>query len=191
MTPSSIHSRRGQTLVEALIALSILTMGFVGIITLLSKSFQLNRTASDDTQATYLASEGIEIAKNIIDYDVYYGLSQAHTDDWECSFGLNSGQTADYEMDYSTVPPAGCSGLLPARTAVEAQSDDLYFNSSTRLYSYTSLGATKSDFTRDVRITMPAATFPNEIDVQSIVTWTNGDISNTITLEDHFYNWHP
>jgi Tfp pilus assembly protein PilV len=39
-----IHSRRGQTLVEALVALSILTVGFVGVVVLLTKSFQLNRT---------------------------------------------------------------------------------------------------------------------------------------------------
>ena len=71
----SLHSHRGQTLVEALVALSILTVGFVGIVTLLTKSFQLNRTTSNDTQATYLAAEGIEIAKTSINYDVYYGLS--------------------------------------------------------------------------------------------------------------------
>ena len=61
------HSRRGQTLVEALVALSILTTGFFGIVSLLTKSFQLNRTTMNDTQATYLAAEGIEIAKNLID----------------------------------------------------------------------------------------------------------------------------
>jgi hypothetical protein len=28
-----------------------------------------------------------------------------------------------------------------------------------------------------------------DIDVQSTVTWTDGSLSNVITLEDHFYNW--
>jgi hypothetical protein len=45
-----------------------------------------------------------------------------------------------------------------------------------------------TDFTRDVRIT---AVSGNELDVQSIVAWSAGSQSNTITLEDHFYDWHP
>lgn len=173
------NSRRGQTLVEALIALSILTTGFVGIVGLLTRSFQLNRTTADDTQATYLAAEGIEVAKNIIDYDVYYGLAQGNGD-WGCSFDLNVGQKADYALEYDTVPPANCSPM-PQLT-----SDQLYFSSSTDLYTYSSFGNPATDFTRDVWITAASS---DELDVQSIVTWHNGGLSNTITLEDVFYNW--
>jgi len=182
-----IHSRRGQTLVEALIALSILTTGFIGIVALLTKSFQLNRTTSNDTQATYLASEGIEIAKNIIDYDVYYGSSLPNTDDWGCSFDLTPGVPTDYEFEYDTVPPSNCSGVLTP--SLTARTDRLYFNPSSTLYSYSSFPpAVLTDFTRDVRIT---AVSGNELDVRSIVTWSAGSQSNTITLEDHFYDWHP
>ena len=187
-----IHSRRGQTLVEALVALSILTMGFIGIISLLSRSFQLNRTASDDTQATYLAAEGIEIAKNIIDYDVYYGFRQStSTNDWGCSFNLSSGQSADYELDYTKVVSSlsGC-GAAPGKvsSAAQAQAAHLYFNPSTTLYTYNSFApAVQSDFTRDIRITNDG----EDLNVQSIVKWTSGSLSNTITLEDYFYNWHP
>jgi hypothetical protein len=182
-------SRRGQTLVEALVALSILTVGFIGIVTLLNKSFQLNRTTTYDTQATYLASEGIEVAKNIIDYDVYYGLAQgAGVNDWGCSFGLGSGASADYELVYDTIPPV-CPGRLP--TTFSAQTDLLYFHPSSTVYDYNSFAGTKTNFTRDVKVTMPAATYPNDIDVQSTVTWKSGALSNSITLEDHFYNWYP
>jgi len=190
---TSIHSRRGQTLVEALIALSVLTAGFVGIVTLLSKSFQLNRTAGNDTQATYLASEGIEIAKNIIDYDVYYGFGQGGGTnpaayDWQCSFQLGEGQTADYALAYDTVV-SGCS----APPLVSAAGNKLYFDSTSDpthgLYSYNN-AYTRTNFTRDVYISVPAGS-PNELDVQSTVKWSSGLSSNTVTLEDHFYNWHP
>jgi len=64
------------------------------------------------------------------------------------------------------------------------------------LYTYNNFPpAVASVFTRDVRITaVPDPSNPsnsNELDVQSIVTWTKGSLSNTITLEDHFYNCHP
>lgn len=181
---SFIHSRRGQTLVEALVALSILTTGFVGIVALLTKSFQLNRTTTDNTQATYLAAEGIEVAKNIIDYDGYYGLAQsAHTDDWGCSFGLSAGQSVDYALAYDTTV-TDCSAPLPPLTT-----DQLYLAPS-HLYTYNDFGAAATDFKRDVWITVPAGS-PNELDVRSVVTWSSGSLSNTITLEDHFYDWRP
>jgi type II secretory pathway pseudopilin PulG len=182
----SINSRRGQTLVEALVALSILTVGFVGIVTLLTKSFQLNRTTSNDTQATYLAAEGIEVAKNIIDYDVYYGLSLqqgSSTDDkWGCSFDLPRNTQTDYALEYDTVPPSDCVTVMSPLT-----SDKLYFASSTDLYTYNSFGAQPTDFTRDVLIT---AVSNDEFDVQSKVAWSDGRLGNTITLEDHFYDWN-
>ena len=68
-------SRRGQSIIEAMVAISILTTGFLGIFALLSKSFFLSRVVADETTATYLASEGMEITKNIIDHDVYTGLA--------------------------------------------------------------------------------------------------------------------
>lgn len=190
MKNSAIHSRRGQTLVEAIVALSILTVGFVGIVALLAKSFQLNRVTADDTQATYLAAEGIEVAKNIIDYDVYLGLSQRTTpsstvDDWECSFGLNPAthQSADYALEYDTAP-TNCSS--PPTITSEPNGNKLYFNPSTGLYSYSSFNGQPTDFTRDVYIT---AVSNDELDVKSTVAWSSGGLGDSITLEDHFYNW--
>jgi Prokaryotic N-terminal methylation motif len=186
-------SRRGQTLVEALVALTILTSGFLGITTLLTKSFQLNRISTNDTQATYLASEGIEVAKSLIDHDVYYGLATPHTDDWGECFPLGRGASADYEFQYNTIDTLSaiptCPTAVPAATA---NSTHLYFDSVNHLYSYNKgVNSVNTNFTRDVKITMPAADYPNEIDVQSIVTWNTNGLSNTITLEDQFYNWHP
>lgn len=178
MKNSSNNSRRGQTLVEALVALSLLTTGFIGIASLLTRSFELNRTTSEDTQATYLASEGIEVAKSLIDHDVYTGLA-AGNDDWGQCFGLGNGQVGYYELEYDTT-------ICPPRSTTPL-SDPLYFNPITHLYSYQSTGSTETDFTRDIKIT----DLGEEIDVQSIVTWTAGLESNTITLEDQFYNWHP
>ena len=182
--PAIIHSRRGQTLVEALMALSILTVGFLGIITLLTKSFQLNRTTSDDTQATYLAAEGIEVVKNLIDHDVYTGLPT--NDDFGDCFYDGSGYY--YPIDYETVscdPTTLNFSTTPPNTP-------LYFDPTTDFYTTDSFGATATDFVRNIKITESSnASGLASIDVQSTVIWTAGSQSNTITLEDIFYNWNP
>src|SRR3989344_7355701 len=65
--------RSGQALVEVMVAVSILTVGFLGIVGLLSRALALNRVVADNYTATYLAAEGIEITKNIVDGNVVQG----------------------------------------------------------------------------------------------------------------------
>lgn len=171
-------SRRGQTLVEALIALSILTTGFVGIVGLLTRSFQLNRTTTDDTQATYLAAEGIEVAKNLIDHDVYEQLSGNSNYSWGSCFPY-SGTHYYYPIDFATTD---CASL---EMSDSPPNTPLYFSSTTDTYSTNPFGADATDFVRNIAVTNNG----DELDVQSAVTWNNGGLSNTITLEDVFYNW--
>lgn len=180
---TNFHSRRGQTLVEALVALSILTVGLMGVATLLTKSFQLNRITTNDTQATYLAAEGIEIAKNLIDHDVYAALAGHGT-----GFGTCFSLSGDYyPIDFTT---SNCSVLVPSAGPPNTK---LYFDPVTKFFTTTAGGATPTNFVRNVKITN--ITNANgtivEIDVQSTVKWASGLSSNSVTLEDHFYNWHP
>jgi Tfp pilus assembly protein PilV len=175
----SFHSRRGQTLVEALVALSILTVGFVGIIVLLTRSFQLNRTTANDTQATYLAAEGIEVAKNLIDHDVYEQLSGNSSYSWGSCFPY-SGSHYYFPIDYETTD---CASLDVSNSAPDTP---LYFNPTSDTFSVNSLGANSTDFVRNIEVTNNG----EELDVRSTVTWSNGALGNTITLEDHFYNWN-
>ncbi|MDO8574081.1 MAG: hypothetical protein Q7R86_00440, partial [bacterium] len=70
----SYSKRSGQTIVEAIIALGVLTIGFSGIITLLNRSLSLNQLVTDQNIATYLATEGIEVTKNLVDAAVIQGL---------------------------------------------------------------------------------------------------------------------
>jgi type II secretory pathway pseudopilin PulG len=178
-TYSHISSRRGQTLVEALIALSILTVGFVGIVGLLTKSFQLNRTISNDTQATYLASEGIEVAKNLIDHDVYEQLSGNSSYSWGSCFPYPGGYYY-YPIDYQTTD---CASLNFSNSPPDTP---LYFDPTTDMFTTNSLGTNPTNFVRNIEVINNG----EDLDVRSTVTWATGGQSNTITLEDHFYNWH-
>lgn len=184
ITPTPIShdsSRRGQTLVEALIALSILTVGFIGIVFLLTKSFQLNRTVTDETQATYLAAEGIEVTKSLIDHDVYSGIAVGANDFGKC-FPLSGFY---YPIDYTTTD---CSKLQFSSSQPPKPDTELYFSPTTHLFSaFDPLGGITTDFTRTIHV----ANNGTSLDVQSIVTWASGDLSNTITLEDVFYDWQP
>jgi hypothetical protein len=175
-------SSRGQSLVEAMIAISLLVTGFLGLFTLLSRSFFLGRVVVNETTATYLASEGVELAKNLIDHDVYAGLGGVGGG-WGSCFNVPvGGQGEDFHLDYNTF---NCPPPLSPQPDVP-----LKFDAQTDLYNYAT--GVKTVFFRQVRVTVPSAGNGNEIDVNSIVTWSTGPItSQSVNIEDHFYNWHP
>jgi len=168
-----------------MIALSILTIGFLGISSLLVQSFALARVTADQTTATYLAAEGIEIAKNLIDHDVYGHIATPPvTAGWGTCFGLSLGGSVNFQMDYATTvcPPPLYNSASPQR---------LKLDPATGLYSY-SVGSVTTPYAREIKVSMPAAGNGEEIVVDSIVTWSVNNLTNqTVELEDVFYNWHP
>jgi hypothetical protein len=177
--------RRGQSLIEAIVAITILTLGFVGMFSLLAQSLHLGSDVVDQTKATYLAAEGIEITKNFIDHSVYLGIASPGY-----AYGGWNGGTAcfsfvsgsqHYEMDYSSV---NCNALVPSANPLNTP---LMYNASSGLYGY-NVGGVATPFMRDIMITRK----PYEIDVKSTVSWSSGGTAGeSISLEDHFYDWNP
>ncbi len=153
----------GQALVEVMVAVSVLTVGFLGIVSLLSNALGLNRTIADNYTATYLAAEGIEVAKNILDANIVQkqGWSQGFAD-------------GDYELDYAS------KALVPF-----VPDNFLKLDPATGLYSYG--GSVPTPFSRRVSIKLVSG---NEIQVNSEVKWLGRGAANfSVNLEDHFFSW--
>lgn len=186
-------SRSGQSIIEAMVALSILTTGLLGIMTLLTRSFQINDSVDNQTTATYLAAEGIEVAKSLIDHDVYANIASGGVvAGWGNCFSYASSRPIYIKLDYETYDCSDAT-LQPSLTPTEYP---IYYNTS---YAYsnfegyrdTNIGgiATKTIFSRSTSITAPNS---NELDVQSTVSWMSPPgVPQSVTLEDHFYNWIP
>lgn len=162
--PVSPRARRGgQLLIEMLVALGILTVGFLGVTTLLSRALGLNRVVSDNYTATYLAEEGIEITKNILDSNAIKKV------------GWNEGfSNGNFEADFQSL------SLTPIVTVVR----NIYFTNNQ--YGYDQAGA-RTPFQRTISVSMPNV---NEVVVHSLVEWTSrGEANFSVDLEDHFFNW--
>jgi hypothetical protein len=176
--------RSGQSLIEVMVAITLLTVGFLGITSLLSQSLALNRVVANQLTATYLASEGVEVAKNLIDHDFYAQQIDGQGDGWGSCFGSGG----DFELAYDT---PDCSSL----TEFVGAGDPLYYHPDTHLYDYDSNGGTETNFTRDIRVqrnsTGPSDTTGDEITVKAIVSWPGlAGAGESVTLEDHFYKWY-
>jgi len=184
-----------------MIALGILTTGFLGMLGLFSQSLHLSKGTADELTATYLASEGVEVAKNVIDHDVY---ATSTSSGWGTCQG-NCGSDGGYFFD-SQALESGFSGTDFAYLA--SSCDDA---SPSRIQLYYDPGTNPTDplahlygpdanpftvptlFSRCVELTHTKDASGNilEVTVNSIVTWNEGTAQDSINLEDHFYDWNP
>lgn len=183
--------RRGQALVEMMMALSILVFGFLGMLSLLSQSLAINKTVADDYTATYLAGEGIEVMKNLIDFN-------ANATSSACGL-LGNGTLSCfnivegcYEIDYTTEVNNMRASFTPKPCNSDASFGFAQFLNTDINGFYGYAGGIPTPFKRIVELTIvPQSTSTaQEVQVNSYVRWIGrGNTQNDIDLEDHFMNW--
>ncbi len=137
------------------------------MISLLSRALGLNRVVADNYIATYLAAEGVEVVKNIIDSNGLQGRP------WNT--GLSDGT---YELEESSL-------VLQAHTPPARQ---IQYDPTTQMYGYS--GSVVTPFRRQISIALLSN--GTEIQVNSQVSWVSrGGGSFNTDLEDHFFDWKP
>ena len=171
MKQRSITARSGFLLVEAMVAMSVLLVGVLGIFSLMSQSIKLTRTLNDQYVATYLAAEGIEIVKNLLDSNILTDPGA-----WNANgFSID----ACYELDYTTPNLASASPAACSRGSVPLRFDGSF-------YGYGD--GSNSWFTRVVHVSPIMDGAQIGVRVRSTVQWAGG--SQSFVLEDAFYAWH-
>ncbi|MEK7507620.1 MAG: prepilin-type N-terminal cleavage/methylation domain-containing protein [Patescibacteria group bacterium] len=170
-TEEVLKKQKGQSLVETIVALSVLMMGFMGLLALLTRSLAISNFVSENYIATYLAAEGIEVVRNLLDHnkmDPFVPWNDGFSNgDFEVEF------KPDW-LDVSLVSPSDRKLKLDTRTG---------------LYSYS--GDVSTKFVRVVSIELID---PGHLKVSSVVRWdssggiTGIPIHSEVNLEDRFFD---
>ncbi len=163
LPPTSYVSQQGIALVEAVIAISIATVGLLALFTLLTRSLGLQRVVAERYIAAGLAAEGVELARNLVATNFLRGVA------WNEGLPSTAGE---YEMDYN-------DGALTPRADRPLRFDGV-------LYGYDA-GA-ETAFLRTIHIS-PIGSPIEEMGVRSVVRWTSRGISSSVDVEDHVMNW--
>mgnify|MGYP001577502483 CR=1 FL=1 len=169
-----IKEEKGTILIESIVGISLVTVGILGIIALLTRSSGLYNSAVNNLKATYFAAEGIEVVKNITDTNYVENNNQwtPPTDGW-------------YYLDYST---PGNSFTSVEKTVDPLSAKLVKFDSSGGVY--VSPDASTGENTIFKRIA-EIKNFADHLDVKSYVSWKEGENQRQILLEDYFYKWRP
>ncbi len=156
----------GQMLVEALLAMGIITLSALGVVGLASRSIGESRSVADEFVAVNLASEGIEISKNILDGNTLGGRP------WNEGFAPGS-----YEVDY----------LSSSLISLSGNPRNLNFDRTTGLYSYSNLGQA-TFFKRTITVQNING---DQIRIKAKVDWLarGNSAVRSVNLESDLLNW--
>lgn len=188
----------GFTIIELILSILILSIAIVGIFSSFSIMDILTSDQSDKLIGTYLAQEGMEIARNIRDtnwLNMQYGPGSGYSwdDNLNCSFGC--------EADYTTG-----TGVPNEWQMAQWASRYLYVSNSDGFYGYNTGNSSKTKFKRNIIIT-PVTDVDGRSDhiikVEVQVSWDqkpnilfpiryagNCEPSNCVTVWGTLYNWY-
>ncbi len=172
--------RTGFTLIETMVAITLLTVAIVAPMSLTAQSLGAAYYARDQITAFYLAQEAIESVRAIRDSQILQiaQSSNASSIDLFGSIPKNTPFTIDATKSKPSDAISTCSGTCPP-----LQTDGT-------LYGYNS-GWTNTNFTRTVLVSYVAGT-QDEIRVSVTVTWqTQGIQARSFTISSDLYRWVP
>ncbi len=192
---SQLHTKeKGFTLVETLVAITILLIVIVGPLKISSQTAKSTSFSSEQVTAFFLAQEGSELAQNMRDAEVLGSFLSDPDDGWE-DFSTGS----EYSNCFSTFSTYGCALEIDTATGrvkassigCEANGDncDLYYSDSggRQKYTYDSAGNTPTPYNRSVKLEWISS---DEVYVRSTVTWRTGSQRNDqeAVVETSLYN---
>jgi len=161
---------RGFTLLEAIIAIFIITITVGGVFALLQRTISSASVTNDQFIASYLLEEGIEITHNLRDTNSIQ-ITNGATSTWK--YGI-----ADLNGDGADDCSAGCE--VDYNDTALAQADRFLKIDTAGYYNYE--GGNDTSFKRKVKVTSVGG---DKIDVKVEVSWEG----RTIEAATELYNW--
>lgn len=166
---------RGFTLVETLVAISILMVAVASPLTITQKGLASAIYAKDQIIASYLAQDAIEYLRNVSDRNVASGAPGG----WLDGIINNCGTFCKVDTRQNSGGITVCGGNCGA----------LNYNDSTNIYNHDSVGGgnSPSPFTRSVTVT------ENVLSVEALIkvniSWTAKNTPRSLNFYTRIYNW--
>jgi len=166
------RSSRAFTLIETLVAISVLLVSLAGPLSIAAQALQSAYYSRDQVSAFYLAQEGIEYVRLYRDQNYLANPPQ----DWLS--GISNCFDVACTVDFPNFPQHSiCAGAC-APLLVTANGDQLF----------NTVSGAPSAFTRSVTLKRIAGN-ADEIIVEVTVAWVSAGITRTFMLTEHMFNW--
>lgn len=152
--------KNGFTLLEVIIAITVITAGLAGALVLIGHSIASATAVRDRLVAVNLAQEGVEVVRNIRDSNWLAGRN------WDIGFFYTTNTNVDWDS-----------------TVLDDVNDGLSFDGAQNHYIHSSTPNTP--FKRHIELN-PG---PEVMQVKSIVEWSRRGGDHRVELEAYLYDW--
>lgn len=176
-----LATQSGFSLVETLVAITILLLVIVGPMTISSSSARSTTFASEQVTAFFLAQEGAELIEKVRNELVLENFAGSNPDPWT-DFKNPNGPLGfchtsnGCNLSFNTTPPNTAGNLSTVRSCSNQDGCVLFLdtsNASVRSKYNTTNAGTRAVYTRRIVLqTNPSD--PNEVFVTSVVSWRSG-----------------
>ena len=179
-----LKNKKGFTLVETLVAISVLMLSVLGPITFAAQGIQNTYYARDQIIAFYLAQEGIELIRAKRDNNALDSTSAS----WLA--GITDPSTGCTDSTGCGVEAQNAGSFVPCTTAESCRMyyDELGLTSPASqrgVYVLSGSGGVATTFVRTIQLVVVS---PQEYDVVSTVSWQTARLSKTITVRSKIFN---
>ncbi|OGF26724.1 hypothetical protein A2303_06435 [Candidatus Falkowbacteria bacterium RIFOXYB2_FULL_47_14] len=177
-----VKNEKGMSIAEAVMAISVITIGLLGVSSLAIQNIQIKGVNRNYLIASMLAQEGIELTRNIRDQN-WLNIQNDPSDpslawdDW-ITDGSVPPNAATFTIDHTN------TSANPPDQTVDDIADAgalLYVNDTDNFYTHNPAGATASIFRRLVSV----LDYGDYLVVTVAVGWPKGEY----VVETYLYNW--
>lgn len=200
---SGTEAVRGFTLVEALVAIAIISLSVAGPLVTANRAVTAAQNARQQLTASYLAQEGIEYVRAMRDNEYLIALNSgsenASSNAWNNFFnGLDAASITQCRVTTCLFDPAqnmGTGSGLSLNPCVGPSCTPLQLATiANGQFAYTQQGGTATSFTRKIQVndvidTVTGVINPNEVRVVSTVSWMFHATPYSVTITDHLTSW--
>ncbi len=165
---NSKNIKNGFTMIEMIAALFVVSVGIMGVFSLVSQTISYVSIISSRLTAIYLSQEGMEIIRNIRDSN-FLKINKGEEINWDDS--LSDGQYYNFDYQSQAIPDTtSCSG-------------NNYLDISGDFYRCSGSG----QFQRKVQIIKIGV---DEMDILIEVTWSERGRSHQVVVRESLYQWY-
>jgi len=182
MMKKALNTIRGFTLIETLVAISLLTVAIVAPMTLAAQSLSAAYYARDQITAYNLAQEGIEAVRDIRDGQILQISKSANASGINLFGAIPIDQ--DFTIDARETDPVQAIALCPTSGCPTLQTDGTLYG-----YDPDTENWPQTYFTRTVHASYVPGT-QDEIRVTVTVSWpTASEQTRSFTIFTNLYRW--
>lgn len=185
-------NRGGFTLIETLVAISILLLVVIGPITVAQRGIKSAYYANEQVTAVFLAQEAVEAIRELRDTNALEIYDDAPGETWDWYVGLNGDcKVASDELDDSQ---KGCAFDPDSGSFTECDQGGfdnckLYLEPGTNTYVHTASGNQDSGYVRKVRVgPLSNGGIPVQVEVDWVSRTFGGSTNPPVVLETWLYD---